>query len=96
MIDKVGDLFGKRASIPKRTRHTERGDLFDIFLSRLNPPRATKGLRPMSYGRLSYLLTGIPTADLYALLSRCNDAERRGVAWGAAFWTEIKPNNPNE
>lgn len=28
--------------------------------------------------------------DLYYLKSSCDQAEKRGVAWGAAFWTAIK------
>jgi hypothetical protein len=27
----------------------------------------------------------------YALISKCNDAERLGYPWGAIFWKEIKP-----
>jgi hypothetical protein len=49
-------------------------------------------LPPITYGRLAYLLTGIPTKDLYALISKCDDAERRGYAWGAIFFKEIRPN----
>ncbi len=26
-----------------------------------------------------------------ALISKCDDAERRGFPWGAIFWKEIKP-----
>jgi hypothetical protein len=84
-------LFGKYQKPAKKSRPTERGDLLDTFLSRLNPPRVAKGLRPLTYGRLAYLLTAIPTTDLYALLSKCNDAERRGFPWSAIFWKEIKP-----
>src|SRR5258708_20908846 len=94
MIDNIGSVFGQRAKIQrptKATRHTERGDIFDTILSRLNPPRAKKGLPPISYKRLGYLLAGIPTADLYALISKCNDAQRRGFPWSAIFWIEIKP-----
>ncbi len=46
---------------------------------------------PTTYGRLAYLLTGIPTKDLYALISRCDDAERRGFPWSAIFYKEIRP-----
>ena len=75
-MEKISTLFGNRAAPPTRKRSSERGDLIDVFLSRLNPGRKAKGYEPLTYGRLAYLLTGIKTADLYYLLSVCNDAER--------------------
>jgi len=63
-MERLGTLFGNRASLPKKTRRTERGDLLDGFLARLNPSRAKAGYPPITRGRLNYLLAGIPTADL--------------------------------
>jgi hypothetical protein len=91
-MEKISTLFGNRVAPPTRKRASERGDLIETFLLRLNPGRKAKGYPPLTYGRLAYLLTGIPTKDLYALLSRCNDAERRGYNWAAIFFKEIKPN----
>ena len=88
MIEAIGNLIQRKR--PTK-RSSERGDLYDQILSRLNPGRVKKGLKPMTHGRLGYLLTGIPTKDLYALISRCDDAERRGFPWGAIFWKEIRP-----
>ena len=90
-MERIGNLFGQRAALPKPTRKTERGDLYDRILSRLNPSRVRSGYKPLTYGRLGYLLTGIPTKDLYALISRCDDAERRGFPWSAIFWKEVRP-----
>lgn len=90
-MDKIGTLFGNRAKPPKPRRTSERGDLSDTILGRLNPSRARAGYPPITYGRLAYLLTGIPTKDLYALISRCDDAERRGFPWSAIFYKEIRP-----
>jgi hypothetical protein len=90
-MEKFGTLFGKRAAPSKRTRRSERGDLLETFLSRLNPSRAKAGYQPLTYSRLAYLLTGIKTADLYYLLSVCTDAERRGYPFSAIFWKELKP-----
>lgn len=92
-MDKLSNLFGQRGALPKRPRQTERQELFDRILSRLNPSRIQGGYKPLSYGRLGYLLTAIPTRDLYALISKCDDAERRGFPWSAIFWKEIRPNN---
>jgi hypothetical protein len=42
-------------------------------------------------GRMGKLLEQIPTGDLYALKSKCVDAERRGYSFSKRFWWEIKP-----
>jgi hypothetical protein len=94
-MDHLSTLFGKHQQQPKSRRHTERGDLFDTILSHLNPPRAKKGLPPLTYQRLGFLLAGIPTKDLYALIAKCTDAQRRGFPWSAIFWKEIRPQQPN-
>ena len=71
-------LSVSRIAPTEKKRDTERGELLETFLLRLNPGRKAKGYEPLTYGRLAYLLAGIRTKDLYALLSKCNDAERRG------------------
>jgi hypothetical protein len=63
-MEKVATLFGKYQKPLKAKRQTERGDIFDTILSRLNPSRAKKGLPPLTYKRLGFLLTSIPTKDL--------------------------------
>lgn len=90
-MEPIANLFGQRAQMPKRNRQTERQELSDRILSRLNPGRVREGYKPLTYGRLAYLLTGIPTKDLYSLISKCDDAERRGFPWSAIFWKEIRP-----
>ena len=92
-MERLSNLFGLRATPPKRRRQTERSDLYDRILSRLNPSRVKGGYKPLTYGRLAYMLTDIPTKDLYALISKCDDAEHRGYPWGAIFWKEIRPND---
>lgn len=86
--------IGKFIAAAKRTkpsRRTERGDVYDQILARINPGRKQAGYKPMSYGQLASLLTRVPTKDLYALLSKMSDGERRGIPAGAIFWTEIRP-----
>ena len=87
----ISTLFGEKRFSAGGGKQTERGDIMDALLGRLNPPRIKKGYQPISHKRLAFLLTAIPTKDLYALVSKCDDAERRGVPWSAAFWTEIRP-----
>ena len=91
-MERISTLFGTLNRPTKPNRQTERGMLLETFLSRLNPGRKVKGYPPLTIKRLAYKLTGIPTKDLYSLLSKCSDAERRGYNWGAIFWKEITPN----
>lgn len=75
---------------PKKATRTERGDLVDYFLVNLLPEwdKAKYGqLRP---GYLRYKLTGVPTKDLYALKSKCEDSKRRGYSFAKTFFYEIK------
>lgn len=90
-MDRIGTLFGNRAKQSKPRRSTERGDLLDTLLGRLNPPRIRDGYKPLTYSRLSYLLTNVLTKDLYALISSGIDAERRGGNFSKYFWYAIKP-----
>jgi hypothetical protein len=88
-MEKISTLFGNFTRPTKPSRQTERGMLLESFLSRLNSGRNAAGYRPYTIKRLAYKLAGIPTKDLYALASKCADAERRGYAWGAIFFKEI-------
>ncbi len=91
-MERIGKIIATVRHV-KPTRHTERGEIYDTILSHLNPSRIKDGYRPFTHARLGHLLTGIPTKDLYALLSKCDDAEHRGFPWGAIFWKEIRPND---
>lgn len=93
-MERIGTLFGDKRQLPKKTRRTERGDIYDVLLSMLNIDRRGK-YKPLTHGRLGFLLQGIPTRDLYALVSKMRDGERRGVAPGMVFWTEIRPKDQN-
>lgn len=66
----------------QKTRKTERGELLRYFAERLKMPipRVARHL-----GHLKEL------SDLYYLKSDCDQAAQRGVPFGAAFWTAIKP-----
>jgi hypothetical protein len=90
-MERIGKLF-ENLPKPIKAAASERGEIFDTILSRINPNRVRQGYKPLTHGRLAYLLTGIPTKDLYALVSKCDDAERRGFPWGAIFFKEITPN----
>jgi hypothetical protein len=93
-MEAISSLFDGRRFAPTKDRRTERGDLMDRMLARLNPARKAAGFKPMKHAALGAALQGIPTCDLYALVSKCDDAERRGWPWSAIFWKELRPSKP--
>jgi len=84
-------LFVPAPVAKKASRANERGELFDYFLSVLNPVRKAEGFPPLNHPRLGKKLEGIPTKDLYALKSSMNDIQRRGGNASKYFWWAIKP-----
>jgi hypothetical protein len=90
-MQKIADLFGNRTAPPKqRRRSSERGDLLEEFLIDLLKEWDAEKYGKLTIQRLSWKLTGIPTRDLYALRSKCNDAKRRGYSFAKTFFWEIK------
>lgn len=86
-MDSLKSLFGDRAKKPpKKRRVTERGELLDFFLSVLNPARKKDGFKELSLGRISFMLTGIPTKDLYYIKTEMIDRQRRDGNASACKW----------
>jgi hypothetical protein len=81
-MEKLSTLFGNRASLPKPTRHTERGDLIEEFYSRLKPHWDEK-YGKLTPGYLRWKLAKIPTKDLYYIKSVCNDSKHYAKTF---FW----------
>ena len=78
----IADLFGATYSKPpKRARNTERGDLINWIAEKTKLP----------FKRVAFMTTGLVAKDLYFLRSDMEQANGRGVAYGAAFWHAIKP-----
>jgi hypothetical protein len=73
----------------KKERATERGELMEYFLHKLNVARVRDGLKPMTMGRMGMLLIAIPTKDLYYLKSVCDQSKD----FSKKFWWEINPKN---
>lgn len=83
--------------IQERKKHAnERGELFDYFLSVLNPARKSAGFPPLTHPRLGKELEQIPTKDLYALVSSMKDIARRGGNPSSYFWYAIRPDRSQQ
>lgn len=74
-----------------KDKKTERGELMKQIITRLNPSRIKKGYKPYTMGRLGKMLQGKTLQDIYQIISMCNDADHRGIEWGAAFHVNLKP-----
>jgi hypothetical protein len=80
-----------RTHLPKgddrNDRKTERGEMMEYFIKKLNVARKDDGLSPITMPRMGRILQGIPTKDLYYLKSVCEDAPN----FSKKFWFETKP-----
>ncbi len=85
--------IGKHIRVPssrsKKERATERGELMQYFMEKLNVSRLRDGLPALTMPRMGRLLVAIPTQDLYYLKRVCDDAKD----FSKKFWWEIKPEN---
>lgn len=77
-------IFGPKKPIG---RATERGELMQYFLGKLNAARARDDLASMSIARMGRVLVAIPTQDLYYLKSVCDQASD----FSKKFWWEVNP-----
>ena len=78
----------------KKDKATERGELMQYFMSKLNRSRLRDGLPALTMARMGRVLVAIPTKDLYFLKSVCDDAETRSGSadtFSKKFWWEVKP-----
>ena len=74
-------------STTKKERTTERGELMEYFIQRLNAARARDGLALLTMPRMGKILQTIPTKDLYYLRSVCEGAKD----FSKKFWWEVNP-----
>lgn len=86
-MDHIGSHIVK-APVSK-SKATERGELMEYFLGKLNAARVRDGLKPMTMGRMAALCAATPTEDLYYLKSICDQAKD----FSKKFWWEINPKN---
>lgn len=75
--------LGQIEGIPRN----EREEMTQKFLDALNARRVAEGFKPYTYPRLSKMLQGIPTGDLWAFYQQCDQAR----SFGAYFHWALKP-----
>jgi hypothetical protein len=72
-----------------RDRATERGELMQFFMDRLNDGRGKAHLPKLTMPRMGRLLEAVPTKDLYYLQTVCLQSKD----FSKKFWWEINPKN---
>ncbi|MBP7770588.1 MAG: hypothetical protein KA066_01600 [Candidatus Pacebacteria bacterium] len=90
----IGKHIAGKPSL-KKDKATERGEMMQYFMQKLNRARLRDGLAALTMGRMGRLLVAIPTPDLYFLKSICDEADKRSGIDGFSkkFWWEISPKN---
>ena len=103
-VEKISAFVRRTRPPKKRTRETERGELMEYFVKKLNRTRMTDGFTVITMSRMGKILEGIPTKDLYYLKRMCDDAYLRARAKDASgskafskrFWWELDPHKHDE
>lgn len=88
-IKSTASLFTgmERFSVVEKNRGSQRGEMLDKFLARLNPSRVAAGYKPLSHARIAVLVSHIPTEDLYAFYKQCEASQ---LPFSAYFHWAIK------
>jgi hypothetical protein len=76
----------------KKEKATERGEMMQYFMDKLNRARIRDGIAPLNMPRMGRILQGIPTKDLYYLKSVCDAA----TDFSKKFWWEVNPKKHND
>lgn len=77
-VQNATDLFGaRRIILAPKSRTTERGELLKYFSLKTGK----------DIGRIAYLLTRVPTADLYYMQKRCDTYDG---PWTKCFYGMLK------
>jgi hypothetical protein len=94
-VDHISSHLGAQR---RKDKASERGDLMQYFMQKLNITRTRDGLGPLTMGRMGRIFLAVPTKDLYFLKSICDDAQKRGDldSFCKKFWWEVSPKNHTE
>ena len=82
----ISSMFSKyeNMTVQSRTHTSERGELIDSFLNRLNPPREERKLKPLRAGFLSKFFADrkMDNHQIYAFFKDCDRAKN----FSSYFW----------
>lgn len=69
---------------------SERAEVLQYFMDAVNSERKSDGRSLFPFGFFAAKCTGIPTCDLYALISKMKDGGRRDKSAAMIFFSELK------
>lgn len=84
ILNKDGKFESPKLEVPINKK---RNYVLDGFLEILNPGRVSKGLPPLTYGRLNRILGHLDAWDKSIFLGSCKQAKNPA----AYFWWALKP-----
>ena len=76
----------ERLEQPTTRATSERGELLERFLLRLNPPRVRDGYKPLTPARVGMLMSHIPTDELHYFYQQCDSGNNFSKLW----WWYVK------
>src|SRR6185437_13229597 len=83
---------GGSAVVPTQSRNAREQPNAEIFSTRSSPASTPTASAAATHPKI--WAAGVPPDwHLYALISKCDDAERRGFPWGAIFCQGDKPSH---
>ncbi len=86
-MKRISEHISQPSPRSKKDKVTERGELMQFFMERLNVGRRKDGYPALTMGRMARLLSATPTKDLYYLKKICEEAKD----FSKKFWWEINP-----
>lgn len=78
------DHLKERFQKPTTKATSERGELVERFVTRLNASRERSGYKPLPPGFYGSKMSHIATDELYAFYKRCEEAKSFSALW---WWT---------
>lgn len=73
--------------VQKGLPRSEREEMLELFLHRLNAARVLENYPKLTHPRLAKALQGVPTGDLYPFYKQCEAARH----FSRFFWWSLKP-----
>lgn len=79
LFDKSEAFSMERFQMPTTKANSERAEVIEKFLNRINPGRTAAGYKPITPARIGIMLAHVPTPDLHAFYKECDQANNFGA-----------------
>jgi len=86
MFDKSDAFSMDRFQKPTTKANSERAEMLEKFLTKMNPDRIASGYKPITPARIGVMLAHVPTSDLFPFFKECEQAK----SFGALFHWKLR------